>query len=1142
MIARLRAPHSIPVTWLLGPLLAALLVTPTPGSAAPAALRWTTDANRAPDPIRLEGAPEFRTLAAGDRTGAAVSAAGDVNGDGFSDYLVASPDASSGQGRVDVFVGSASGPTLQRTLTSTETGSSFGFAVAALGDVNGDGFDDIAIGQPLHDDPIGPTADVGRVMVYRGSASGIGAVADHTIGGKFVGDQLGYSVAGAGDVDHDGFDDMLLGVPFTRLGAAAPAPQGGFRLYRGSATGLSVGSTSYAATMADQMLGFALSGVGDLDADGFDDVIVGAPYPTASPQVGRVFIYRGSPGGLTSPPDSILASSAGARFGFALAAAGDFNGDGYADAAVGAPDVSSGAGRVFLLLGSATGATLPGTSLLLGAQAGARVGYSVGCAGDRNGDGLGDVVIGEPFFDGTLGVDEGRVQVAFGTRATFSSTSNLILASNAVGAQYGFAVSGVGDLAGDGFAELAIGEPGFSPGGAARLSAGAVAIAARNYAVVYGTTAFPGGSADQVGAAVGSGGDFNGDGFDDALGGCPHGSYLTLNEGTVYVLDGFLNSGSGAAVNRILHIGIAGSLFGQSVAVAGDINGDGYDDAIVGAPGFANGEFGEGAAFFFRGTPAGLDTLIAPWTIEGNTVLKAWGSNVSAAGDLNGDGFADVAIGSAYDGTNGANAGRVAFYLGSPAGPSPTPAFELFGQAAHDSLGAAIASVSDINADGYSDVAVGAPGHDFERGRVVIVYGSPVFPLTTQIVESNSATADFFGEAIAGGDVNADGFADVAIGAPRNNLSAGLVEIHRGSGSGLDVVAAQTLAGPAGSLFGNGVGLGDLSGDGRSDLVVGAPFLFDGAAGKGGLFCYLSTTTGTISPTSLLLTRSSALFQGRGTCVATTSDFNGDGFNDILSGAPRSLFSGTDTGVLETAAGAGNNLPRESLERMRRADDTGPLALLDRSDSETSFRLALLARSAAGRRDLSVEWQAGPTSTPFSALPSFVSAPFNPGAPDPTEGVRAPFSALVSGLPTGGGQHWRMRVRTRSPWFPRSVWLTPSGNAATMTDVRTLALVAAGEETGARVLVELAGARPNPSLGPVTLAYRLGAPGQVELTIHDLAGRLVCTLARGLRMAGTNAEVWDGRDAHRARVGPGVYFARLAANGKVASRTIVRLD
>ncbi|MDM7913779.1 MAG: integrin alpha [Candidatus Eisenbacteria bacterium] len=162
------------------------------------------------------------------------------------------------------------------------------------------------------------------------------------------------------------------------------------------------------------------------------------------------------------------------------------------------------------------------------------------------------------------------------------------------------------------------------------------------------------------------------------------------------------------------------------MAGAGDVNGDGFSDVIVGAFLYGNGEAGEGRAFVYHGSPAGLG-LTAAWTAESDQVGARFGSSVASAGDVNGDGFSDVIVG-AYLYTNGqSDEGRVYAYQGSAAGLATTPAWTAESNQASAKMGISVAAAGDVNGDGFSDVIAGARDYDngqTDEGRSFVYYGN----------------------------------------------------------------------------------------------------------------------------------------------------------------------------------------------------------------------------------------------------------------------------------------------------------------------------------------------------------------------------------------------------------------------------------
>jgi hypothetical protein len=208
----------------------------------------------------------------------------------------------------------------------------------------------------------------------------------------------------------------------------------------------------------------------------------------------------------------------------------------------------------------------------------------------------------------------------------------------------------------------------------------------------------------------------------------------------------------------------ANSSFGGSVATAGDVNGDGYSDVVVGA---ARHYSDTGRVYVYLGSANGLSP--APtFTATGESLGSYFGSSVGTAGDVNGDGYADVIIGARGDLSN---TGRAYVYLGSPTGLGATPAFTATGEAMNNGFGSSVATAGDVNGDNYSDVVIGAPLYSapgLSFGRVYVYAGSanglsatPVYTATAQPLQLN-IFATSVGPA---GDVNDDGYADVIIGA-----------------------------------------------------------------------------------------------------------------------------------------------------------------------------------------------------------------------------------------------------------------------------------------------------------------------------------------------------------------------------------------
>jgi len=315
-----------------------------------------------------------------------VGGVGDLNGNGYDDIIVGAPYDSSGgfqTGTAVVYEGQTGAVLWQRTGTSD--GDRFGFAVAGVGDVNADGFADFAVGVSYDDAPL---VDTGSVYVYFGP-DGVNHYAIH---GTQATARLGSAVAGAGDVDGDGLDDIIVGQPLYEP-LFGPAGVGAIRVYRGY-DGFELFSRE--GDTAGEMLGLSVSAAGDIDGDGYGDVIAGAPFFDAPfyGNAGRIWIFNGPNGSLhqvTGP------GTTGARYGTAVLGVGDRDGDGKGDLVISAPGVDG--------LPHRYSAPDTGITWTYG-DPGSYFGRSLGKA-DVNGDGRQDTIIGKPEANG----DRGGVEV-----------------------------------------------------------------------------------------------------------------------------------------------------------------------------------------------------------------------------------------------------------------------------------------------------------------------------------------------------------------------------------------------------------------------------------------------------------------------------------------------------------------------------------------------------------------------------------------------------------------------------------------------------------------------------------------------------------------------------------------------------------
>ncbi|MDP4175002.1 MAG: FG-GAP-like repeat-containing protein [Bacteroidota bacterium] len=417
----------------------------------------------------------------------------------------------------------------------------------------------------------------------------------------------GFTVSSAGDVNKDGYADVIVGAS-----GYGTASNGGAFLYLGSKSGLSTTASWTFKGPSYASLGNCVACAGDVNGDGYSDVIIGASqYTNGSGQdyEGAAYVFYGSASGLASTENWRVESNQGdAYMGISVASAGDVNGDGYSDVIIGAyaydnPDHDEG--KVYVYYGSASGLLTTPAWTQEGNQADCYFGNSVACAGDVNGDGFSDVIVGAYVYDNGE-TDEGKAFLYYGSASGLSQTPNWTAESNQAGAYFGNCVASAGDVNKDGYSD-----------------------------VIIGSMYYNGGQS---------------------------------KEGAAFI---YYGSATGLPNTENLRIECdqAEAEFGVGVASAGDVNGDGFDDIIIGARFYDDGETNEGAAFIYYGSKNGITTPYK-WMGESNQAAAAMGKCVASTGDINGDGYSDFICGAAkYD--NGQKDEGVAFVYFGADDPQP---------------------------------------------------------------------------------------------------------------------------------------------------------------------------------------------------------------------------------------------------------------------------------------------------------------------------------------------------------------------------------------------------------------------------------------------------------------------------------------
>jgi len=261
-----------------------------------------------------------------------------VNKDGYDDVIVGQCHYDSStlyESEVYVFHGSKTGlsATADWTEDITQADAYFGYSVGTAGDVNGDTYADVIIGAPWYHD--GQT-DEGAAFVYHGSMTGLPSDPDWTVESNREGAYFGFSVGTAGNVNGDVYSDVIVGAPYD---SNEQSTEGRVYAFHGSAAGLSASANWIAEIdQADAHFGISVATAGDVNDDGYSDVIIGADYYTNDRnREGAAYVYTGSGTGLSNTPGwTTEGNSSFAYYGFSVGTAGDVNGNDYSDVIVGA--------------------------------------------------------------------------------------------------------------------------------------------------------------------------------------------------------------------------------------------------------------------------------------------------------------------------------------------------------------------------------------------------------------------------------------------------------------------------------------------------------------------------------------------------------------------------------------------------------------------------------------------------------------------------------------------------------------------------------------------------------------------------------------------------------------------------------------
>jgi hypothetical protein len=779
-------------------------------------------------------------------------------------------------------------------------------ACGPAGDVNADGFNDFVIGASY-----GGTSNAGVAYIIYGKSSytsiDVSSLAGNgiTISSSTSGLQLGYAVAAAGDVDGDGYADVLItsygyGYSFVYYGSTSPS----------SVSVMGSVPAQLAVILGPwTIFGWAAAGIGDMDGDGLDDIMISCPI--CNNFAGYTYVIWGkalTKGGTlimdSSSWESISVKSNNNGFvivgggkttgsldgdfsGCAVSSAGDFNGDGTPDILIGASSVNLLAGAAYVIFGSSSMPARMNLATLkvskgfpiYGENSGDHFGNVVSRGGDVNGDGYDDIIIGAPF-----GKLLGTAYVIFGAAAHSavavgsmpSSMGFACIGTNSYSFT-GHSVSGGYDVNKDGYDDIVIGAPDTASftgtySGVAYIVYGQasesndVSLSKLTTVNTLYARSASSTSVDIIGNISSSAKKY--------LNMIVGVSYERDTKGETYVFYGnsyafrslgnLSDAGSSAGI-RITGAAI-GDYSGTSVSSAGDVDNDGWDDIIVGAPGTAPGTGKAYILYGGNGLHSNIElaalTSSQGFSVSGAVPGAGCGYSVSNAGDVNNDGYDDAVIGcpsdsSAYVIYGGARESLTDIYLVD--GLSSSRGFLISGGGAFENTGYSVGDAGDVNGDGYSDIVVGiigkwlmvtnitltlvccCAGHSSYTGAVAVIFGKAVgttvalntsMDRTVCVLHYGARAWDKTGYSVSGAnDVNADGYADIVVGAPYGNQGTGCAYIIFGSKSPTSVLLSNM--GTSGYIvngesyddsFGESVNRADdINGDGLPDVIIGAP-------------------------------------------------------------------------------------------------------------------------------------------------------------------------------------------------------------------------------------------------------------------------------------------------------------------------------
>lgn len=1055
--------------------------------------------------------------------GQSVNGAGDLNGDGFADVIVGSPyysyDDAAGNhqvGRALIFFG---GKRMDNTVDIELKGEwdngNFGSSVAGIGDINGDGFDDVAVGA------FSTNIGTGSAYVYLGGES-MSNTPTLTINGASHEDQFGLSVSPAGDINDDGYADWFIGSQMTIGGNIV----GRAHLYYGSDQ--PDGVTDHGFTEF-----YHGTTAGDVNGDGRDDFVVWRRrMQTITAQDGKISVYLGGSDFSEEPFWTMTGSISNTAGGGKVARAGDFNDDGFDDLLVGKHLFWGGKSMDQIVDAVFTSPTASNQFCDFLAP-----------AGDVNGDGIDDVLTGDPGDD-TNGDNAGKAYLFLNAPNGHDIPDNAI-APPTDELRFGRCVSDAGDFNGDGFNDFIVG----APSSAHAMIYFGGAITDNVHDIRFHSSTGTGNSA--MGISASSLGDINHDGYDDIIIGATAAHWGGPGVGQAYI---FYGGADGDSTADLTFTGEGeGHLFG-TVDNAGDVNGDGHTDILIGSS--------------WKPSPLALDPMGRVYLYFGGIPMDnvvdhrfTYFFTGVGAGDVNGDGYSDIMLSQYENEDTGFDSGRVHIFFGGR-NMDYTADVIINGDSPGDWLGLSIDGAGDVNGDGYDDVIVGSPGHDngdIDVGATFIYYGGPDMDNQPDVTILGLNAGDRLGTKVAAaGDINGDGFSDVMVGDPTHSAlgpNTGRVYVYFG-GAVMDVEPDIIMTGEAEeSEFGTALSFaGDLNQDGCDDVIIGAPSTYDFDEGQyhndGRAYLHISSSP----PVKPMITSVGDVPNDQGGFVTVRwkrSGYDGATLSKVMdyviqrsTSTKPSHYAWENLATLSATQSPDYEFTAPTpFDSFNNTDGTCAFRIIARatntqeswkSDPMTGFSLDNLAPQPVtelsaeliGSDQVKLTWNGNRIDPDVKHFVVYRGKD-DDFTPDPSTHIGTSTDTTFIDMSPNIGE---------TNYYIIETWDIHHNRSDASPTANVMVTFVAGKDSGLPRKFALKQNHPNPFNPNTKIGYAVPKTAHVKITIYDIQGKEVRRLVDKQQSTGYHTVEWDGIDQRGNRVATGIYLYTMQTEKFVKTR------